>query len=473
MARRTNRNQHEQSVVGVAIRSKFRLDLSPEDFDDPTAARVWSAMAKLDSLSWDEVSVCQALRATDDAGIGHDNSVLSWIVHAVSIAAERAISLQSVIEEAKAMRQRSKARRIAAAAARVMDAALTGDGLDAVRIVSGDLHAAASVDDGQLFRTPAQIADAALATPGILIEGLLHRGHNMLVSGPSKMRKSWLCLDLALSVCSGRKWLGLQCAKGPVILVDGEIQAPFLLARIRKVAACKGLSDGDLDNLHVLAMRGREMRTDDIPELVAAKAREVGAALVVLDPAYMVAPGTNENAADEVRDLLHRCGRVSAMSNSALVVVHHFAKGTAGDKSQIDRASGSAVWARWPDVFATLSPHKDAGLAVLEAAPRHMPPFAARTLEWQEATWAQADAAPQVETVETRTKAAPDAKVQRQPSALDAKRQPLIDEVHRRRRTMGKSAAINTAAQDMGISIRTAWRWVGEDDDADPLSQED
>lgn len=470
MARKTNRNLHEQAVIGVAIRSKYKLDLSPDDFDEPVARACWQAMQRLDSLAWDEVSVCQSLRA-DESGIGHDNTVLAWIVRAVSIASERAISLQSVVDEARAMRQRSKARRIAAAAARVVEAASSGDGLDAVRLVSGDLHAAATIEDTGLFRTPAQMAEAALTTPGVLVESLLHRGHNMLVSGPSKMRKSWLCLDLALSVCSGRRWLGMQCAAGPVILVDGEIEAPFLLQRIRKVATCKGISDAHLANLHVLAMRNRDMRTDDIPELVAAKAREVQAALVVLDPAYMVAPGTNENAADEVRDLLHRCGRVSAMSNAALVVVHHFAKGTAGEKSQIDRASGSAVWARWPDVFATLSPHKEPGMAVLEAAPRHMPPFHARTLEWQDATWTQSDAAPSVETAATAT-AAPKP-TERKPSPVDAKRFPFIEEVRRRMRTMGKSASINSTAQEMGIAQRTAWRWYGEEDDADPLAMEE
>jgi hypothetical protein len=51
-----------------------------------------------------------------------------------------------------------------------------------------------------------EIEDAALFTkeeieePAVLVEGLLHVGSKMVLGGGSKAKKTWLLLDLAISV---------------------------------------------------------------------------------------------------------------------------------------------------------------------------------------------------------------------------------------------------------------------------------
>ena len=47
-----------------------------------------------------------------------------------------------------------------------------------------------------------------------LIDGILRKGHKMLIAGPSKAGKSFLQIELAIAIAEGRKWLGRACAKG-------------------------------------------------------------------------------------------------------------------------------------------------------------------------------------------------------------------------------------------------------------------
>jgi glucan-binding YG repeat protein len=50
-------------------------------------------------------------------------------------------------------------------------------------------------------------ADENLHEPEENIKGLLHKGSKMVIGGPSKSRKTWLLIDLALSIAAGKKWL--------------------------------------------------------------------------------------------------------------------------------------------------------------------------------------------------------------------------------------------------------------------------
>jgi RecA-family ATPase len=62
-----------------------------------------------------------------------------------------------------------------------------------------------------------------LAVPEELIEGVLRRGHKMLISGSSKAGKSFLLMELGAAIAAGREWLGFRCRKGRVLYINLEI----------------------------------------------------------------------------------------------------------------------------------------------------------------------------------------------------------------------------------------------------------
>lgn len=70
-----------------------------------------------------------------------------------------------------------------------------------------------------------------------VIDGLLRRGEVCNVVSMSKVGKSWLGYSLALSVITGREWLGqFPTRRGKVLLIDNELHPETLAKRIPDVA---------------------------------------------------------------------------------------------------------------------------------------------------------------------------------------------------------------------------------------------
>ncbi len=190
-----------------------------------------------------------------------------------------------------------------------------------------------------------------------LIKGLLCVRSKMMVAGPSKARKSWTLLDLALSIASGSNWIGLQCRQGKVIFIDGELHREQILSRLLTVAKSKELPPSQWEeNLQIWPMRG-EMRdvSSLVGALMATLMREKPAALF-FDPIYKLLGERDENSAGDINSLLNELERVSRSVGCSIIYSHHYAKGDAGEKSPQDRASGSGVWARDPDAMAFFTP---------------------------------------------------------------------------------------------------------------------
>src|SRR5262245_11910532 len=101
-----------------------------------------------------------------------------------------------------------------------------------------------------------QLVSAAAPYSPPLTEAVLHPPAKMLLGGTSKSNKSWCLLDLALSVSSGEKWWGRQCAKLPVVYINFELHVWAVAQRINALCTarpeCKGLGD----TLHVWNLRG-------------------------------------------------------------------------------------------------------------------------------------------------------------------------------------------------------------------------
>jgi len=79
---------------------------------------------------------------------------------------------------------------------------------------------------------------------------------------------------------------------------------------------------------------------------------------------------------NEVEKLAHRTG-------AAVVISHHFAKGSAAGKDSKDRVSGSGVWARDPDALVTITPHETEGAFTIEATLRNFAPREAFVVKWE------------------------------------------------------------------------------------------
>lgn len=206
-----------------------------------------------------------------------------------------------------------------------------------------------------------------------MIGGILRRGHRMLIAGGSKTSKSFLALELAVSVALGREWLNTYpCSQGRVLYINGEIDRPSFALRISAILDRMKIDPEELrEKLTVLNLRDVEITISQLFELIS---RNGGFDLVVLDPIYTLGDVNDENNAAEVRRFLKEIGRLSNETGAAVVCIHHHAKGQQGGKKAIDRASGSGVFGRWFDAVIDLTTlHIPDGVGEQSRTPESVP----------------------------------------------------------------------------------------------------
>jgi hypothetical protein len=104
--------------------------------------------------------------------------------------------------------------------------------------------------------------------------------------------------------------------------------------------------------------------------------------MIILDPIYKLMNGRNENAAGEMAEFLNPLETLAEETGAAVVYSHHFAKGLASSKEQLDRASGSGVFARHADAIITITPHEEETAFVVEATLRNLPAPESFVMRW-------------------------------------------------------------------------------------------
>jgi hypothetical protein len=175
--------------------------------------------------------------------------------------------------------------------------------------------------------------------PAWLVEGLWAAEGVGVIGGSPKCCKTWLSLDLAISVASGTDALGRfhVTAPGPV-LVYGAEDAPIALRnRIETIAITRGLALGDLD-LGLILVDSLRLDIDRDRARLRATLEKHAPRLLILDPLVRL-HRIDENSAGEMSALLGELRALQRQYHLAIVVVHHVRK-NGGQDGQSLRGSG-------------------------------------------------------------------------------------------------------------------------------------
>jgi len=169
--------------------------------------------------------------------------------------------------------------------------------------------------------------DSPHTTP--LIAGWLDQGGTSMVVGATGSGKTFLALDLAMHVATGRAWHGRRVEPGGVVYVAAE--SPRGVQR-RLLAAKKHhkLSDDlPFDIIpEAVNLAGSRPETDALIDAI----REAGAgprapvALVVIDTLARAAVGADENSSGEMGSIIAQVERIRAKTGAHVMVVHHLGK---------------------------------------------------------------------------------------------------------------------------------------------------
>lgn len=186
-----------------------------------------------------------------------------------------------------------------------------------------------------------------------LIDGVLRQGHKMLLAGPSKAGKSYALIELCIAIAEGKRWIGLNCAKGKVLYVNLELDRVSCLHRFRDVYEALRWDRKNLQNIDIWNLRGKSVPMDKLAPKLIRRAAKKGYIAVIIDPIYKVITG-DENSADQMARFCNQFDLVCHELGAAVIYCHHHSKGQQGQKKSMDRASGSGVFARDPDALLDL-----------------------------------------------------------------------------------------------------------------------
>jgi RecA-family ATPase len=163
-----------------------------------------------------------------------------------------------------------------------------------------------------------------------LVEGLWGASSVGVIGGAPKCAKTWLGLDMALSVATGTACLGKYAVPepGPVLIYLAEDALPVVRDRIEGMARHRGLEVADVEIQVITAPVLRLDRDPDRTRLLETTKR-FRPRLLLLDPLVRL-HGIDENHAGEVAELLAYFRSLQRQLAVSVLLVHHTRKNAAG-----------------------------------------------------------------------------------------------------------------------------------------------
>ena len=231
------------------------------------------------------------------------------------------------------------------------------------------------------IETSDSLADQELPLPPEIIKGFLHQGLKGVLGSSSKARKTWILLNLGISVSEGVDFWQWQTVKGKVLYINFEIPRAFMRSRIIKLRECMGISS--TPNLHVWNLRGYAAPLWKLLEDFISRIKREKYILVIIDPIYKSLGDRVENAAEDVAQVCNEMERIAVEADCAVVYAAHFSKGNQSGKEAIDRISGSGVWARDADSLMIMTKHEADDCYTVETVLRNLPEQPNFVVRWQ------------------------------------------------------------------------------------------
>ena len=151
-----------------------------------------------------------------------------------------------------------------------------------------------------------------------------------VIGGAPKCAKTWLGLDIALSVATGTACLGKYIVPepGPVLVYLAEDALPVVRERIEGMARYRGLDLGPVE-IHVITAPVLRLDRDRDRTRLRETTRQLRPKLLLLDPLVRL-HGIDENHAGEVAALLAYFRSLQRELDLSVLLVHHTRKNAAG-----------------------------------------------------------------------------------------------------------------------------------------------
>jgi hypothetical protein len=173
-----------------------------------------------------------------------------------------------------------------------------------------------------------------------LVKDLWGREAVGIIGGAPKCCKSWLGLDISLSVASGTPCLGrFQVEhRGPALIYLAEDAAPMVRERVLGICNHRRLDIETLD-LHIIDSPSLRLDLKSDRARLAGAVEQLEPSLLLLDPLVRL-HRADENSSADVSALLGFLRELQRRFDTAVVLVHHMSKKHRAQLGQALRGSG-------------------------------------------------------------------------------------------------------------------------------------
>lgn len=168
-----------------------------------------------------------------------------------------------------------------------------------------------------------------------------------VIGGPPKACKSWLGLDMAVSVASGTPCLGRFHVQtpGPTVVFLAEDSPTSVRQRVTHICQQRGIGLQSLP-LHVITTPALRLDLESYRKALDVTLTALKPRLLLLDPLVRL-HRCDENSAAEISALLGHLREINRRHDVAIVLTHHMAKRQRRDLGQGLR--GSSDIHAWTD----------------------------------------------------------------------------------------------------------------------------
>lgn len=164
-----------------------------------------------------------------------------------------------------------------------------------------------------------------------IIKRIIPRAELLVIFGEPGCGKSFLAMDMALSISRGLDWNGNRTKQGKVVYCCAE-DSNGLSQRMRAYEERNGLQISDFDNITIIPVSPNFLEDTDNEILIQL----IGNAdLIVFDTFARITTGADENSGKDMGPILMRLQKLHTATGAMIGLVHHSGK---------DAARGSRGW---------------------------------------------------------------------------------------------------------------------------------
>jgi hypothetical protein len=157
-----------------------------------------------------------------------------------------------------------------------------------------------------------------------LIESLWVDKARGLIAGNPGVGKTWLALEMLLSVSTGLPCLNKYAVKaGATLLVEEESSPDNLARRVHCMAHGRGLDTSDLVDFHHITRQFLKIPKHEKELIAFIKHHSIK--LVVFDSLRRF-HGVDENSSEKMQPILDSFGRINIEAETSVVLIHHLSK---------------------------------------------------------------------------------------------------------------------------------------------------